>query len=73
MKVINKPEQIKTDGKQLMSIPNNEEGKAFYKLFRRYFNNKKYHVHKHGRGGGRGQTFRRYYAFQKHMVRCLPR
>ena len=49
---------IKTNGNQLFSVPNDGMGKFFLKLMRRYINRKKFSVTSRGRGAsdGHGET-----------------
>jgi len=42
--------KIKSEGKQLFSIPNNEEGLAFLQSCKKYLNTKRYKFSKRGRG-----------------------
>lgn len=43
-------DKIKTEGAQILSVPNDEEGKAFMKQFDKYKNTAKYRFRKRGRG-----------------------
>ena len=42
--------KIKSEGTQLFSIPNNEEGLAFLKSCKKYLNTKRYKFSNRGRG-----------------------
>jgi len=44
--------RIKTDGSQILSVPNTEEGLYFLHLLSKYTNQKRYVFKKKGRGGG---------------------
>lgn len=47
--------KIKTKGKQVISVPNTQEGQEFLSHFSRYANHKQFAFKKHGRGGGEGR------------------
>lgn len=48
--------KIKTDGNQVLSVPNTDEGQQFLYLLSKFANHKRYRLRKKGRGGnGRGR------------------